>query len=185
MGRLSIAEIVEKASEITDRQGQIDFLRQHGSPTLHQLLCYILDPNIKWALPEGAPPYKPSGHFESHGMLYNQTRKLYLFIEGGNPNLHKMKRETMFIELLESIDPDDAKFMIAAKDKKLLHPIPTDVINEAFGWNFPVEANNPSPGVTVIEKPKKKAKASAKAKKPAAKKKVTKPKKAKSEVVQV
>ncbi len=181
----SISEILEKASEITDRQGQIDFLRQHGNPTLHTLLCYILDPNIKWALPPGEPPYKPCGTNEAHGQLYNQARKLYLFIEGGNPNIHKMKRESLFIQLLESIDPLDAKFIIAAKDKKLLYPIATDVLNEAFGWNFPVEANNTSPGVTVIEKPKKKAKVSAKAKKPAAKKKVVKPKKAKSEVVQV
>jgi len=182
MGRLSIAEIVEKTSELTDRQAQIDFLRQHDNNTLRTLLSYILDPNVKWALPAGAPPYTPTQTFESHGQLYNQARKLYLFIEGGNPNIHKMKRESLFIQLLESIDPDDARFMVAAKDKQMLYPIATDVINEAFGFNFPVAANvAPSPGVTVIEKPKKVTKA----KKEKVAKVAKKPKKAKSEVVQV
>lgn len=184
MARYSISEIVEKTSALPTREEQIRFLRENDNPTLRTLLTYILDPNIKWLLPEGAPPYTPTQTFESHGMLYNQARKLYLFIEGGNPNIHKMKRESIFIQLLESIDPDDAKFMIAAKDKQLLYPIATDVINEAFGFNFPAQANNttPSPGVTVIEKPKKKA---TKAKKEKVVKKTTKPKKAKSEVVQV
>lgn len=190
MGRLSIAEIVEKTAELPTREEQITFLRQHDNPTLRTLLSYTLDPAIKWALPPGSPPYTPTQTFESHGQLYNQARKLYLFIEGGNSNIHKMKREALFIQLLESVDPDDARFLIAAKDKQLLHPVPVDVINEAFGFNFPVASGNQSPGVTVIEKPKKKAtKAKGKVKKPAkakaAKKKVAKPKKAKSEVVQV
>jgi len=51
--------------------------------------------------------------------MYTEARRLYLFIEGGNPNLTQLKRESMFIDLLQSISPDDAKLLVAAKDKKL------------------------------------------------------------------
>ena len=52
-------------------------------------------------------------------MLYTEARRLYLFIEGGNPNLTQLKRESMFVDLLQSINPEDAKLLISIKDKKL------------------------------------------------------------------
>ena len=42
-----------------------------------------------------------------------------------------LKRETLFIGLLESIDPEDAKVLLAAKDKKL-KGITAAIVNEAF-----------------------------------------------------
>jgi hypothetical protein len=44
---------------------------------------------------------------------------MYLFVEGGNPNLSQLKREQIFIELLESVDPQDAELLVSVKDKKL------------------------------------------------------------------
>ena len=58
-------------------------------------------------------------------MLYSVVRKLYLFIEGGNPNLTKMKREQLFINLLESIDKDDAELLVSIKDKKMPYKLIT------------------------------------------------------------
>jgi hypothetical protein len=56
-----------------------------------------------------------------------------LFIEGGNPNLTPLKRESLFIGLIESIDPEDAKVLLAAKDKKLpVKGITSTIVNEAF-----------------------------------------------------
>ena len=43
----------------------------------------------------------------------------YLFVKGGNDNLNQLRRETMFVELLENIDPEDAKLLAAIKDKKM------------------------------------------------------------------
>ena len=46
-------------------------------------------------------------------------RKLYLFVEGGNPNLKQVRREYLFVELLESIDPSEAELLLQVKDKKI------------------------------------------------------------------
>jgi hypothetical protein len=66
-------------------------------------------------------------------MLYSETRRLYIFIEGGNPNIPRVKREALFIAMLESLAPADAKLICAAKDKKLPYKgLTVKLINEAF-----------------------------------------------------
>ena len=77
------------------------------------------DQNIKWLLPEGEPPYKPTPILDAEGRLLSELRRLYLFVEGGNPNLSKSRRELLFVQLLESVHPQDAQLLIAMKDKKL------------------------------------------------------------------
>jgi hypothetical protein len=52
-------------------------------------------------------------------MLYTEARRLYLFLKGGNPNLTSFRRETLYITLLETVHPDDAKLLLAIKEKKL------------------------------------------------------------------
>jgi hypothetical protein len=65
--------------------------------------------------------------------LFAEIRRLYLFLKGGNPNLTKLRRETLFIELLESVHPSDAKILIAIKDKKLPYKgLTAKLVKEAF-----------------------------------------------------
>lgn len=94
---------------------------------------YMLAKNIKWLLPEGDPPYKPCQYVDLEGQLLPELRKLYLFVEGGNPNLSTLRRESIFIQLLESIDPDDAKLLLAIKDRKLpFKGLNKKIIQQAF-----------------------------------------------------
>jgi hypothetical protein len=131
--RLGIAEILEKVSNEPKRELKIEMLRKHDSSAMRTVLKYALDPEIKWALPEGTPPYKPCDYLDQENMLYSEARRLYLFIEGGNPNLNTLKREALFIQLIESIAPADAKLICAAKDKKLPYKgLTTKLINEAY-----------------------------------------------------
>jgi len=90
-------------------------------------------------LPEGAPPYKPCEFLDQEGRLYTEARKLYLFIEGGNPNLNKVKREMLFIQLIESLDQRDAELLIAIKDKMLPYKNITEkIVRAAFPDLLPV-----------------------------------------------
>lgn len=131
--RLGIAEILEKVSNEPKRELKIEMLRKYDSSAIRTVLKYALDPDIKWALPEGDPPYKPCQFLDQENMLYSEARRLYLFIEGGNPNLNPLKREALFIQLLESITPADAKLICAAKEKKIPHKgITVKLINEAY-----------------------------------------------------
>lgn len=131
--KLGIAEILQKVSELEKKEDKIALLRKNDSSAIRTILKYALDPSVKWDLPAGNPPYKECPYLDQENMLYSEARRLYLFIEGGNPNLNKLKREALFIGLLESLAPADAKLVCNAKDKKLPYKgINIKLVNEAY-----------------------------------------------------
>jgi hypothetical protein len=75
-------------------------------------------PQKKFILPEGEPPYKPSA--EPMGMtptnLFTELRRMYVFLR---EDLTPLKRESLFISLLEGVHPEEAKMLIAVKDQEL------------------------------------------------------------------
>lgn len=128
----SIYSILKSVSE-QDEANLVSALRAADHPVIRKLLYYAFDPKVKFLLPEGAPPYKPCDFLDQEGRFYTEVRKMYLFIEGGNPNLTKLKREMLFIQLLESIGKGDAELLVAIKDKKLpFSNITEKVVREAF-----------------------------------------------------
>jgi hypothetical protein len=97
------------------------------------------DPRVKFNLPPGVPPFKKSELVDQENVLIKDARKLVYFVEGG-PNLKPLKRETMFIEFLESLAPADADMILAIKEKKLpWKGITEDMVREAFPDLLPVE----------------------------------------------
>ena len=113
-----IFEDIAKAKSITERK---KILLEHGSNPLKELLKYAFHPDIKFLLPEGAPPFKTVGSPNEHNptYLYNNIRKFYLFVEGGHEGLTTLRREQLFIQLLEELHPKEAEVVIQVKDKKL------------------------------------------------------------------
>ena len=133
MRKLGVAEVLQRASEIKDLSTRASWLMANDSQALRMVLVGAFDPSVKWLLPEGDPPYKPNDLVDQQHRLYTESRKLYLFIEGGNPNLKQVRREALFIELLECLDPADAKLLLAVKDKRMPYPgVTKEVINLAF-----------------------------------------------------
>lgn len=137
----SISEIVNKACELKTKEEKIAWLKGNNSQALRTILTVMYDKdNYVWNLPNDTPPpYTPSPHVESHGMLYRQTRKLRYFIKGfDGDNLSQYRREALFIELLETIDKNDAEFMVKVLMQKPLEGLDAEVINEALGLSLPV-----------------------------------------------
>lgn len=131
--RLGIFEVLKKTSELTSFQDRVVFLRQNDNGALRMVLKYALDPNIIWDLPDTDPPYKPTIFPGQENMLMAESRRLYLFIRGGNPNLKQTRREALYIEMLESVHPEDAILLNHAKNKKLPYKnITVKLVNEAF-----------------------------------------------------
>lgn len=138
--KLGVAEILQMVSKEKSKTRRVQLLRQHQSFPLKIILQYAFDPNIEWALPEGPVPYKPNDLNDLEHVLYAEARKLYLFIEGGNPDLKQLRREALFIELLENVDKEDAKLLAAIKDKTIPYPYITyKLVKEAFPELLPEE----------------------------------------------
>jgi len=144
----SLSEIVTKACEMKTQEEKVSWLKENNSEALRTILTVMFDKaNFVWNIPsDSIPPYKPSPHVESHGMLYRQTRKLRYFIKGyDGENLSQYRREFLFIEMLESIDQEDAKLM-----EKVLLQTPPDgltlnAVNEALGLTIATTDEKPEP----------------------------------------
>jgi hypothetical protein len=136
--KLGVAEILEKTSGMTSRSDRIRMLQENNSVALQTVLRGAFDPSIKWLLPEGEPPYKPNDLVDQEHIFYHECRKMYLFVEGGNPDLKQLRREALFVQLLETVAAKDAKLLLAIKDKHLPYPgVTPDIIKEAFPGLLP------------------------------------------------
>jgi hypothetical protein len=114
-----IFEDIAAAKSITERK---KILLEHESDPLKELLKYAFHPDVKFALPEGAPPYSTFiGSVDENNptYLYPNIRKFYLFIEGGHEGLSQLRREQLFVQLLEELHPKEAEVVLQVKDKKL------------------------------------------------------------------
>ena len=134
------SEILTRLGKIKSKKDKVNFLKQHNTDALRQIIKSSFDPNIKWALPFGEVPFIPNEAPEGteHNVLSYEARKLYHYIEGGNPTLSQNKREMMFVQLLEGLHPDEAEIVVAAKDKDLHQKykgLSANVVKEAFNWN--------------------------------------------------
>ena len=66
--------------------------------------------------------------------LRREWTKLYNFIKGGNDSLKSLRRETMFIQILEGLHPLDAEILCLVKDKNLYdkYKITKENVSEAY-----------------------------------------------------
>ena len=134
--RIGMAEMLKDIAKKKAKKDKIALLQQaRKTPHLFAFLKYVFKDSIMWDLPEGAPPYKkqPKESDLQH-MFYSEFRRLKIFMKGEYPQMKPVKRETLFIEFLESLDPDDAELVIAMKDKKLpFKGLTKKTVCEAFG----------------------------------------------------
>ena len=130
----------EKVHNAKTKDKKVSILRENDSEALRMVLKGSFDPNIEWVLPEGDVPYKkneaPDG--TEHTMLFQEAKKLWHFIKGGDGKTPQWKKETMFVQMLEGLSAGEAEVLVAAKDKKLhqvYKGLSAAVVKEAFGWN--------------------------------------------------
>jgi len=115
-------EFLLKVSKLKKTQEKVDNLAGNDTFALRTILQGVFDPTVKFALPEGEPPYRPNEIVDQQHILHREADKIRYFVEGFYPNLNQSKREMMFVEFLERLDPDDAKLILAMKDKKMPFP---------------------------------------------------------------
>lgn len=105
---------------------------------LRYIFEYAFDEDKKFKLPDGDPPFNPDG--APLGMtpanLRMETKKFYIYLR---EDLKPVRREQLFIGLLEAVHPDEAKLLCAIKDQKLnkLYPKITRTLLEGTGFIKP------------------------------------------------
>ena len=136
---LSISEIVTKAGELKTEAEKIEWLRKNESIPLRTVLKFTYDTDrVKFLVPNTPPPWKKNGYVGVEGMLYKEARRLGIFVQGGGyDNINQVKREQLFISLLEDIDDKDAVLLTKMIQQKPLKGLPKSVIVKAFPQDYP------------------------------------------------
>ena len=137
---LTYHEILTKVNNAKDKTKKVEVLRQYDSPAFRQVLKGAFDPKILWDLPKGNPPYieneAPLG--TEHTYLDQEAKRLWHFVKGADMNLSKVKKETLFIQMLEGLHKDEAILLLNVVAKKLntaYKGLTAAVVKEAFNWN--------------------------------------------------
>ena len=135
--RLLLSEILRKVSNAKTKKEKVELLRKHNSSALRQLLIINFDESIISLMPEGDVPYTPNDApiGTDHSRLEQEYRGLYRFFKGGDNRLNSLKRETMFVQLLEGLHQDEAELVVLAKDGKMndkYKRVTKAMVSEAF-----------------------------------------------------
>ena len=157
-------EVFDAVSKMRSKALKIEALQRYNDPSIRALLIWNFDPNVISQLPTGEVPYGNNKQDElSTGTLSDKIndavdkmdemgsnslgsqdqgrttirkefKMFYNFIKGGNNSLSGLRRETMFINILEGLHPLEAEILILVKDKKLgeKYKITQEVVAEAF-----------------------------------------------------
>ena len=157
-----VFEILELASKQRSNVKKVEVLQTYAHDSLKSILIWNFDATVISLLPEGAVPYgdvkdqnvysgnlsdnlsREAGGGESatqqdmqgrgRTSLRREYQNLYHFVKGGNDTLSTIRREMMFINILEGLHPREAELLCLVKDKQLQtkYKITLDNVKEAY-----------------------------------------------------
>ena len=131
-----VHEILEYVGKQKSKVSKVQALKEYRNDALVSILIWNFDETVVSMMPEGEVPFKPneSPLGTDHTSLRRESKNLYHFVKGGNDTLNGIRRETMFIQMLEGLHPDEANIIILAKDKRLSdqYAITYDQVKEAY-----------------------------------------------------
>jgi hypothetical protein len=159
-----IFEILDLASKQRTNSKKVEVLRTYDHPSLKTILIWNFDESVISMLPEGDVPYASAGEQTSYsgtlsGKIEDAVSKMqelssnslgsadqgrssirkeyqmfFNFVKGGNDGLSSLRRETMFINILQGLHPKEAELLILTKDKRLTtkYKITHEVVKEAY-----------------------------------------------------
>ena len=131
-----VNEILEYVSNQKSKIAKVEALKEYRNDALVSILIWNFDETVISMIPEGDVPFTPndSPQGTNHTSLRREQRNLYHFVKGGNDSLNNIRRETMFIQMLEGLHPNEANLVILAKDGRLdeQYSITYDQVAEAY-----------------------------------------------------
>jgi len=129
-----IYEILEAAGKARSKAEKIKILKDHDSWALRDVLRATYDLKVEFLIPDGEPPYTPNKPESVPTNLLRKNVDFKYIVKGGiREDMPSFKREKIYIGLLESIHPEDAKVVInMVNRKKPGNGITEKVVKEAF-----------------------------------------------------
>ena len=157
-------EVLNLASKQRSNVKKVEVLKKYDHPSLKALFIWNFDESIISALPPGEVPYAATSEQNSfsgtlsekiedavskmsemgsnslgsqdqgRSSIRKEYQKFYNFLKGGNDSLSSLRRESMFINVLEGLHPLEAEILILVKDKKLdtKYKITKEIVSEAY-----------------------------------------------------
>ena len=138
-----VSEILEAVDSERVKAKKLDLLQKYATDGLKTIFIWNFDETVVSMLPEGPVPFQPldgnqqadpSKGIPQRTTIANSANKFFNFVKGGNDALNKIKRESMFINMLESVHPTEAEVLILTKDKALgsKYKITKELVSEAY-----------------------------------------------------
>ena len=142
-------EVFEAASKQRTKAKKIEVLQRYAHDSIMALMIWNFDESVISVLPSGEVPYGNNkddnmvtgtlsdkindavdkmsemgstslgSQDQGQASIRKEYTKFYNFLKGGNDKLSNLRRETMFINILEGLHPLEAEILILVKDKKL------------------------------------------------------------------
>ena len=129
-------EILGLLSKQRSKAKKIEVLKRYEHPSLKAILIWNFDESLRSALPEGEVPFTPNDApaGTEHTRLVHEYKGLYRFFKGGDSSIKGMRREQLFVQLLEGLHADEANMLVSAcnKDLQSKYRITKAVVAEAF-----------------------------------------------------
>ena len=159
-----VFEVFDACSKQRTKAKKVEVLQKYKHPSLVSLFVWNFDSSIISLLPEGEVPYGNTGEDQQvtgtlsdkindavgkmgemgsnslgsqdqgRASIRAEYKKFYNFCKGGNPSLSNLRRETMFINILQGLHPREAQILILVKDKNLesQYKISKEVVSTAY-----------------------------------------------------
>ena len=157
-------EVLNLVSKMRTNEKKIQMLKKYEHDSLKTIFIWNFDESVVSMLPPGEVPYSSvseqnslSGTLSSkisdavgkmsemgsnslgsqdqgRSSIRKEYDKFYNFIKGGNDSLSSLRRETMFINILEGLHPLEAEIVCLCKDKKLgeKYKITKEIVAQAY-----------------------------------------------------
>ena len=159
-----VYEVFDACSKQRTKAKKVEVLKRYAHESVMAVLIWNFDETIVSLLPEGEVPYgstkedsnvtgtlsdkindavsmmRESGSTslgsqdQGKASIRAEYTKFYNFLKGGNNGLSSLRRETMFINILEGLHPLEAEILVLVKDKKLTdkYKITKEVVSLAY-----------------------------------------------------
>ena len=134
----SLHSVFSENEKLKTKTERINHLRKNYTPAMGVVLEFTYNNLIEWLLPEGDPPYKKNETpWDNEGALHHEVRRFYLFTKGNTEaqrNLKQVRREQLFVDMLENLPAEEAKILLGMKDRKLPYKgLTKKFVMECFG----------------------------------------------------